>query len=173
MSDDHDHHSFATPDPFGGRVSLHLAGSFRRSGTMQLDVDGRLVDFLPLPRKQWATLALLVQSVLKSSTIGSFFTSDQLATALERQNIIEWNDPQIAIRIMYRLRETLNRLSAANLLFPSDTTSTQGSPIQDNPTQGSPIQGSFATRLIRTWKVRGYRISLPASRLSLELYDED
>lgn len=156
--DDYDHHSFVMPDPFGGRASLHLEGSFRRGGTMQLDVDGRAVDFIPLPRTQWAALALLEQSVLKSSTIGWFFTSDQLATALARQNVIELNDPQIAIRIMYRLRKSLNESSAADLFSTSGTNSPQD---------------SFATRLIRTWKVRGYRISLPASRVALELSDED
>jgi len=153
----HEHIAPNLLDPFEGRLSLHLVGSFRRGGTLRVEMDGRVTDFITLPRKQWAALAVLVQSVLESTALGSFLDSDRLATVLAKREVISLNDPPVAIRIVYRLRKTLNKLSAARLLLAD--------PVDRPP--------DFATQLIPTWRALGYRLSLPAARVSLEVPENE
>ncbi len=139
-------------------LAIRVIGRFGAAGKVEFTLAGQLVDAVQLPKGEWAVFAILAAAArgAPDHSIEAYISSKQLATRLRKRNIIEVDDPQIAIRAVARLRKRLGRLEIARLLFEIG--------VKENP-------DDFAKLLIERNHLFGYRINLSPDDLYLEILE--
>jgi hypothetical protein len=139
-------------------LSIRVSGRFGLAGKIEFTVSGESAGDVLLPKVQWAALAVLALAASKAPahSIDAFVSSAQLARQLFHWKIVEIDDPQNAIRTVFRLRKRLSQLAIAGLFAERGRVESQK---------------EFAELLIQRNNLLGYRLNVHPDQLKVDIAD--
>lgn len=139
------------------RLQIWVRGRWRKGGVIEFYVDDRFVDLIDLPPAKWCLVGLLVHAARSASwsRARAFLSAAELSRELAKRTGRGNADPGNLVRTIHKLRSMLGASAVRKSLAKSALT---------------PLE--FGNELIEYHDYLGYRISLPAENLHLEVVDE-
>ena len=137
-------------------LSVRVSGRFDFPGKIEFNLAGDNAGDIVLPKVQWAAAVLLAQraSVAPVKSIDAFVSSANLAKQLFDSKIVEVDDPQNAIRTIFRLRKGLAELGIAGLFAERGRVKTRK---------------EFAELLVQRHNLLGYRLNVHPDQLKVDV----